>query len=131
MRVVLLQHANALSQDGQNGFARWCKPSIPLSDLLKGACMSHPLSDHYKGFEIHVQALRRGKERDEAEDAPRHFDIVVTISRSSGGENAHQEMFGVPDTERFESPIEATRAGIDYARNIIDKKVDGQSVEEL
>jgi hypothetical protein len=93
--------------------------------------MSHPLSDHYKGFEIHVQALRRAKDRDEPDDGPRHFDIIVTISRSASGESGRQEMFGVPDTEPFDSPIDATRAGIDYARAIIDKKVDGESVEEL
>jgi hypothetical protein len=93
--------------------------------------MSHPLSDHYKGFEINVQALRRAKDRDEPDDGPRHFDIIVTISRSASGESGKQEMFGVPDTEPFDSPIDATRAGIDYAREIIDKKVDGESVEEL
>ncbi|AME25351.1 MULTISPECIES: hypothetical protein [Burkholderiaceae] len=93
--------------------------------------MTSPLSDHYKGFEISVQALRRAKERDEPDDGPRHFDIVVTISRSSAGESGRSEMFGVPDQEPFESPIEATRAGIDYARKIIDKQVEGQSVDEL
>ena len=41
--------------------------------------MSTPLSDHYKGFEIHVQAMRRAKDRDDPDDGPRHFDIVVTI----------------------------------------------------
>lgn len=93
--------------------------------------MSTPLSDHYKGFEIKVQALRRARERDDPEDGPRHFDIVVTISRSSSGESGRAEMFGVPDQEPFESPIDATRAGIDYARDIIDHKIEGQSVDEL
>jgi hypothetical protein len=104
---------------------------IRLFKPLKESCMTGPLSDHYKGFEISVQALRRGKERDEPDDGPRHFDIVVTISRSSAGESGRSEMFGVPDQEPFESPIEATRAGIDYARKIIDKQVEGQSVDEL
>ena len=40
-------------------------------------------------------------------------------------------MFGVPEQEPFGSPIDATRAGIDYARDIIDNKVEGQSVEDL
>ncbi|KND61145.1 hypothetical protein BVER_02899 [Candidatus Burkholderia verschuerenii] len=93
--------------------------------------MSTPLSDHYKGFEIHVQALRRAKDRDEPADAPRHYDIMVTIARSSKGESSRSAMFGVPDQEPFDSPIDATRAGIDYARDIIDKKVDGQSVDDL
>ncbi|SAK78555.1 hypothetical protein AWB75_04684 [Caballeronia catudaia] len=93
--------------------------------------MSTPLSDHYKGFEIRVQALRRAKERDEPDDGPRHFDIVVTIVRSAHGESGRPVMFGVPDQEPFESPIDATRAGIDYARDIIDNKVEGQSVEDL
>ncbi|MFT4438498.1 hypothetical protein [Caballeronia sp. 15715] len=93
--------------------------------------MSHPLSDHYKGFEITVQALRRGKERDEPDDGPRHFDIVVNISRSASGEGSKSEMFGVPEQEAFDSPIDATRAGIEYARSIIDKKVKGESVDEL
>jgi hypothetical protein len=93
--------------------------------------MSHPLSDHYKGFEIHVQALRRAKERDEPDDGPRHFDIIVTISRSASGDSGKSEMFGVPEQEPFDSPIDATRAGIDYAREIIDKKVEGESVDDL
>ncbi|MDB5780681.1 hypothetical protein [Caballeronia mineralivorans] len=93
--------------------------------------MSHPSSDHYKGFEISVQALRRAKERDEPDNGPRHFDIVVTISRSASGESGKSEMFGVPEQEPFDSPIDATRAGIDYARAIIDKKVDGESVDDL
>jgi hypothetical protein len=37
----------------------------------------------------------------------------------------------VPDTEPFDSPIDATRAGIDYARKIIDNEVEGQSVADL
>lgn len=93
--------------------------------------MSTPLADHYKGFEIHVQALRRAKERDEPDDGPRHFDIVVTISRSASGESGKTEMFGVPEQAPFDSPIDATRAGIEYARQIIDKKVEGESVDEL
>jgi hypothetical protein len=93
--------------------------------------MSTPLTDHYKGFEISVQALRRAKAHDEPEDGPRHFDIVVTISRSTSGESGKTEMFGVPEQEPFESPIDAARAGIEYARQIIDKEIDGQSVDEL
>jgi hypothetical protein len=93
--------------------------------------MSTPLSDHYKGFEIKVQALRRAKDRDAPDDGPRHFDIMVTISRSAHGESGRSVMFGVPDQEPFESPIEATRAGIDYAREIIDEKIEGQSVKDL
>jgi hypothetical protein len=110
--------------------------STPGHAMLSPFCfkelpMSTPLSDHYKGFEIHVQAMRRAKDRDDPDDAPRHFDIVVTISRSASGVSGKSEIFGVPDQEPFESPIEATRAGIDYARDIIDKKVDGESVDEL
>jgi hypothetical protein len=93
--------------------------------------MSTPLSDHYKGYEIKVQALRRAKDRDEPEDSPRHFDIMVTISRSAAGESGRSAMFGVPDQAPFESPIDAVRAGIDYGRDIIDKKVEGESVEDL
>src|SRR5690349_5111826 len=93
--------------------------------------MSTPLSDHYKGFEIKVQALRRAKERDEPDDGPRHFDIVVTIVKSAHGESGRSVMFGVREQESFESPIDATRAGIGYARDIIDNKVEGQSVEDL
>lgn len=93
--------------------------------------MSAPLSDHYKGFEINVQALRRAKDRDDPDDGPRHFDIVVNISRSSAGESGKSEMFGVPDQEPFASPIDAVRAGIDYARQIIDKKIEGESVDGL
>jgi hypothetical protein len=103
----------------------------PHNIQSKESLMSTPLSDHYKGFEIKVQALRRARERDDPEDGPRHFDIVVTISRSSSGESGRAEMFGVPDQEPFESPIDATRAGIDYARDIIDHKIEGQSVDEL
>jgi hypothetical protein len=93
--------------------------------------MSAPLSDHYKGFEIKVQALRRAKDRDDPADGPRHFDIVVTIARSSAGDSGHSAIFGVPDQEPFDSPIDAVRAGIDYGRRIIDKDVDGESVEDL
>jgi hypothetical protein len=107
------------------------RPEMRLKKPLEGVVMSTPLSDHYKGFEIKVQALRRAKERDEPDDGPRHFDIVVTIARSSSGESGKAEMFGVPEQEPFDSPIDATRAGIDYARDIIDNKVEGQSVDEL
>jgi hypothetical protein len=93
--------------------------------------MSTPLSDHYKGFAINVQALRRARDRDEAEDTPRHYSIVVTIARSAAGEHARSVMFGVPDDETFDSPIDATRAGIDYARQIIDNQIEGQSVADL
>jgi hypothetical protein len=93
--------------------------------------MSTPLADHYKGFQIHVQAMRRAKERDEPDDGPRHFDIFVTISRSAAGENGRSAMFGLPDQEPFESPVDATRAGIDYGRKIIDNEIEGESVENL
>lgn len=93
--------------------------------------MSSPLSDHYKGFEIHIQALRRAKDRDDADDSPRHFDIVVEISRGASGSSGKSAMFGVPEQPPFPSPIEATRAGINYARDIIDNKIDGVSVADL
>ncbi|VXB98908.1 conserved hypothetical protein [Burkholderia sp. 8Y] len=93
--------------------------------------MSTPLADHYKGYAIQVQAMRRAKERDEPDDGPRHFDIFVTISRSAAGESGRSIMFGVPEQEPFESPIEATRAGIEYGRKIIDNEIEGESVAEL
>ncbi|WP_244848647.1 MULTISPECIES: hypothetical protein [unclassified Caballeronia] len=93
--------------------------------------MSTPLADHYKGFAIHVQAMRRAKERDEPDDGPRHFDIFVTISRDAAGESGRSAMFGVPEQAPFESPIDATRAGIDYGRKIIDNEIEGQSVADL
>jgi hypothetical protein len=105
-----------------------CKSRVKSN---RSRTMSTPLSDHYKGYEIKVQAMRRAKERDEPGDGPRHFDIFVTIARSAAGPHARSEMFGVPDAPPFDSPIDATRAGIDYARDIIDNKVEGQSVEGL
>ncbi|KNE76064.1 hypothetical protein BCRE_0530 [Candidatus Burkholderia crenata] len=93
--------------------------------------MFHSLSDHCKGFEISVQAFRRGKERDELDDGPRRFDIIVNISRGASSESGKSEMFGVPEQEPFNSPIDATRVGIEYAWAIIDKKVEGESVDEL
>jgi hypothetical protein len=93
--------------------------------------MSTPASEQYKGFAIGVQALRRAKERNEAPDAPRRFDIVVTITRQTSGEHGKTEMFGVPEHEPLESPIEAHKIGVQYARDIIDGKVEGQSVAGL
>ena len=105
--------------------------SCTLTTFNRRSRHVYPAVRSYKGFEIKVQALRRAKERDEPDDGPRHFDIVVTIARSSSGESGKAEMFGVPEQEPFDSPIDATRAGIDYARDIIDNKVEGQSVDEL
>ncbi len=99
--------------------------------LTRNRSMSTSLSDHYKGFEIKVQALRRAKDRDEPDDGPRHFDIVVAIARSSAGQSGQAVIFGVPDSEPFASPIDAMRAGIASARQIIDNKIEGQSVEDI
>ena len=93
--------------------------------------MSLPFSEQYKGFAIGVQALRRAKEPDQASDAPRRFDIVVTISRKVSGEHAKAEMFGVPEHAPLADQIEAHKIGVQYARDIIDGKVDGTSVEHL
>jgi hypothetical protein len=93
--------------------------------------MRVPESEQYKGFAIAVQALRRARENGEAPDGPRHFDIVVTISRQLSGEHGKSEMFGVPEHDPFDSQIEAHKTGLQYARDIIDGKVDGQSVEGL
>ncbi len=93
--------------------------------------MSVPFSEQYKGFAIGVQALRRAKEPDQASDAPRRFDIVVTISRKASGEHAKAEMFGVPEHAPLDDQIEAHKIGVQYARDIIDGKVDGTSVEHL
>ena len=93
--------------------------------------MSVPLTEQYKGFAIAVLALRRAKEVDEAADGPRRFDIVVTISRQLSGEHSKSEMFGVPEQDPFDSQIEAHKTGVQYARDIIDGKIDGQSVEGL
>jgi hypothetical protein len=93
--------------------------------------MSTPLSDHYKGFEIRVQALRRAKDRDEPDDVPRHFDIVVEITRSASGASGKSAMFGVPEQAPFESPIDAVRAGIDYGRKIVDGEIDDASLDSL
>jgi hypothetical protein len=93
--------------------------------------MSVSLTEQYKGFAIAVQALRRAKEGNEAPDGPRRFDIVVTISRQLSGEHGKSAMFGVPEHDPFESQIEAHKTGVQYARDIIDGKVDGQSVEGL
>ncbi|KMQ80768.1 hypothetical protein BPMI_02536c [Candidatus Burkholderia pumila] len=78
-----------------------------------------------------MQALRRAKDRDDPDDSPRYCDIVVTIRRSAHGESGRAEMFGVPSDEPFDSLIDAMRAGIDYARKIIDKEIAGISVEDL
>lgn len=93
--------------------------------------MSVPFSEQYKGFAIGVQALQRAKEPHEGDDAPRHFDIVVTISRKASGERAKAEMFGVPEQAPLGGQIEAHKIGVQYARDIIDGKIDGSSVEHL
>ena len=93
--------------------------------------MSVPFSEQYQGFAIGVQALRRAKEPDQPDDALRRFDIVVTISRTSSGEHAKAEMFGVPEHAPLSDQIEAHRIGAQYARDIIDGKVDGSSVAHL
>ena len=93
--------------------------------------MSVPFSEQYKGFAIGVQALRRAKEPDQSDEGPRRFDIVVTISRKASGERAKAEMFGVPEHAPLGDQIEAHKIGVQYARDIIDGKVDGTSVEHL
>jgi hypothetical protein len=95
------------------------------------SAMSVPFSEQYKGFAIGVQALRRAKEPDQSDDAPRRFDIVVTISRKASGERSKAEMFGVPEHAPLDDQIEAHRIGVQYARDIIDGKVDGSSVTHL
>jgi hypothetical protein len=93
--------------------------------------MLEPFTEQYKGFAIGVQALRRAKEPDEAPNAPRRFDIVVTISRKSSGERGKSEMFGVPEHAPLGDPIEAHKIGVQYARDIIDGKIEGSSVDHL
>ncbi|PTB16925.1 hypothetical protein C9I57_31110 [Trinickia symbiotica] len=93
--------------------------------------MLEPFTEQYKGYAIGVQALRRAKEPDEPADAPRRFDIVVTIARKSRGERAKAEMFGVPEHAPLDDQLEAHKIGLQYARDIIDGKVDGSSVDKL
>jgi hypothetical protein len=93
--------------------------------------MAVPFSEQYKGFAIGVQALRRAKEPNQSDDAPRRFDIVVTISRKASGERGKSEMFGVPEHDPLDDQLEAHRIGVQYARDIIDGKVDGTSVSHL
>lgn len=93
--------------------------------------MSEPFTEQYKGFSIGVQALRRAKEPGEPSGAPRRFDIVVMISRNASGERGKSEMFGVPEHEPLDDPIAAHKIGVQYARDIIDGKVEGSSVENL
>lgn len=93
--------------------------------------MSVPFSEQYKGFAIGVQALRRAKEPEQSDDAPRRFDIVVTISRKVSGDRGKAEMFGVPEHAPLDDQIEAHRIGVQYARDIIDGKIDGSSVSHL
>jgi hypothetical protein len=90
-----------------------------------------PQSEHYRGYAIAVQALRRAQEIDKPPDGLRYFDIVVTISRQLSGEHGKSEMFGVPEQAPFESQVEAHKTGVQYARDIIDGKVDGQSIDRL
>jgi hypothetical protein len=93
--------------------------------------MLEPFSEQYKGFAIGVQTLRRAKEPDEPAEAPRRFDIVVMISRKASGERGKSEMFGVPEHEPLGDQIEAHKIGLQYARDIIDGKVQGTTVEHL
>jgi hypothetical protein len=93
--------------------------------------MAVPFSEQYKGFAIGVQALRRAKEPDQSDGAPRRFDIVVTISRRASGDRGKSEMFGVPEHAPLEDPLEAHRIGVQYARDIIDGKIAGSSIEHL
>lgn len=90
--------------------------------------MSTPMHDHYKGYDINVQALRREKERDAPSDAPRHFDVVITLSRSTVSGHVRTQMFGVPTPEPFSDPIAAHRAAVQYAHDLIDGKVAGESL---
>jgi hypothetical protein len=93
--------------------------------------MLEPYSEQYKGYAVGVQALRRAKEPDEPPEAPRRFDIVVTIARKASGEHGKTEMFGVPEHAPLSDELEAHRIGLDYARDIIDGKVEGSSVDRL
>ena len=93
--------------------------------------MSVPFSEQYKGFAIGVQALRRAREPDQSHDAPHRFDIVITISRNASGERGKAEMFGVPEHAPLDDQIQAHRIGVQYARDIIDGKIDGSSVAHL
>jgi hypothetical protein len=93
--------------------------------------MLEPFNEQYKGFSIGVQALRRAKEPDEALDAPRRFDIVVTIARKASGERGKSEMFGVPEHAPLDDQLEAHKIGVQYARDIIDGKIAGSSVSHL
>lgn len=93
--------------------------------------MLEPYTEQYKGFAIGVQALRRAKEPDEAFDGLRRFDIVVTISRKASGERGKSEMFGVPEHAPLGDQIEAHKIGVQYARDIIDGKIEGSSVDHL
>ena len=49
--------------------------------------MSSPSLDRYKGFDINVQAMRRAADAREPADAPRHFDIIVNLTRQAHGAN--------------------------------------------
>ena len=93
--------------------------------------MPEPFTEQYKGYSIGVQALRRAKEPNEPSMGPRRFDIVVMISRLASGERGKSEMFGVPEHEPLDDPIAAHKVGLQYARDIIDGKVDGSSVGHL
>lgn len=93
--------------------------------------MSTPSSNRYKGFDISVQVVRRPGDADDPADGPRHFDIVVNLTRQGGGADAKSGMFGMPATERFDSPMAAQGAAIAFARDLIDGKVEGESVEGL
>jgi hypothetical protein len=103
----------------------------PYYEGLPGEFMSTPSINRYKGFDINVQVMRRGGNANEPADGPRHFDIVVNLTRQIGGADAKSGIFGMPVTERFDSPMAAQRAAIAFARDLIDGKIEGESVDDL
>jgi hypothetical protein len=96
-----------------------------------GGFMSTPASDHYKGFDITVQAMRRRGDSQKPSDAMRHFDIVVNLTRQGAAAHAKSGMFGMPTPEPFDSPIAAHKAAVAFAHDLIDGKIEGQSVDDL
>jgi hypothetical protein len=93
--------------------------------------MSTPAPHRYKGFEIAAQAMRRLADPGDPSDADRRFDVTVTITRQASGAEGKSALFGVPTPEPFASPMAAQKAGVEYARAIIDGKIDDHSVDEL
>jgi hypothetical protein len=53
----------------------------------------------------------------------------VTITRKASGDRAKPEMFGVPEHAPLDDQLQAHRIGVQYARDIIDGKVEGASLE--